>query len=191
MPERHLLSIITPIVIFAIEAFSFCGSIALDFGNMSEELFRILIVINSFIMLSLAVDTYRRLVKWDFRNVASAILMHLPPLTRKEWFKRAVNRSIPLLFDLSKKAMDEHFKKGGFWVPPSGDQPGYWIPASKPGPGHGVSMFIYALENHEFDPSQAVWEQLRKIGSEDIERMWEQLEDRDGLQNPFDPFKSL
>jgi hypothetical protein len=162
--------------------------------NIGEELFRIIVVINSTVMLILALDTYRRLVGWDIKDLVTIMWLHSPRLTRKQWFDRAVSRSVPLLSELSKRAMDEHFEKGSIWVPETVDPrfpSGHWIPASKPGPGHGIHMFIYALEHHDFDSSVSAWEQLEKIGSKEIDGIWESLESREGLKYPLADFKLL
>ncbi len=67
----------------------------------------------------------------------------------------------------------------------------YWIPASEPGTGHGVSMFFYTWEILSMTILNLYGSSYKKVGSEDVERMLEQLENREGLQNSFDPFKSL
>ena len=52
-------------------------------------------------------------------------------------------------------------------------------------------MFFYTWEILSMTILNLYGSSYKKVGSEDVERMLEQLENREGLQNSFDPFKSL
>jgi len=157
---------------------------------MIDDPFQIILVLAGVMSILGLTFQFCRFIAPHAKKTALAILVHLPPITRKQAFERAVKRSVPLVSLLAERQWEEYSKKT-VWIP-SGDGRTFWpIPPPKPGPGHLIANFLYALERLEYDPAKADWEQLQEIGSEDIELAWNQLESREGIQHPLTPFRNL
>ena len=109
------------------------------------------------------------------------LMQALPHPIQKRRMEKARLQSINLLGDLSARAMDEHSDRCRH----------PWGTVPKPGPGLPVGMSCVQLETLEFKAPKSVWEQLAKIGSEDVEAVWNWVENREGLKHPLSPFLSI
>lgn len=157
---------------------------------MFDDLYKEIAVVSGAMYILERTYRFCRFIAPRARKTAIAIWLHLPPVTRRQWFERAISQSTPLLSALAERAMEEHCQRA-VWVPAIDGREGWWIPPSKPGPSHPVYGFLAALEECEFDPSRAEWEQLRRFGSESVDSVWKYLENREGIQHPLTPFRNL